>query len=390
MTKELKDVSAYILRGNPFHNGHAAVLRKALSTSKLVVVLIGSSGKARSLKNPFTFAERKSMIERWYTTEFGLSPNAPALKIMALQDYPYSNSTWIQSVQSLVKRAVTAFCVERTRDGIPTILTDIYLTGSDRDDSTWYLSSFPQWKLDLIAPVDPHLDLSATSVRKVLYESNLFASDFAALELKVPRSTRQFLQAFAGTGGLETLRREYKYIKMYKDSWKAAPYAPTFVCADAVVIQSGHVLVVERGAEPGKGLWALPGGFVKQNQRMEDAAIDELMEETGIRLAEGKKGEEITKSMLRGSIKGKEIFDDPERSARGRTITMAYLFRLDDEKPLPKVKGMNVPLHESGGEVIVETAKAWWIPLDQALSQTDKWFEDHNDILKIMKDQKDV
>lgn len=390
MTKNLKDVTVLIMRANPFHNGHAAVLLKALKSSKLVVVLIGSSGKARSLKNPFSFKERKQMIESWYANTTGLALENSQLKILPLQDYPYSNSTWIQSVQSLVKRAITDFCIEQTKLGTPTILTDIYLTGSDRDDSTWYLNSFPQWKLDLVQPIDQHLDLSATSVRRVLYESDLADADFKSLDAKVPRWTRMFLQDFANKGGLDALRREHTYIKKYKDSWKAAPYAPTFVCADAVVIQSGHVLVVERGAEPGKGLWALPGGFVNQNERIEDAAVRELMEETGIRLVEGKKGAEITKAMLRGSIKGKELFDDPERSARGRTITMAYLFRLDDEKPLPKVKGQMVPEYESGGKEIIETANAFWLPLDQALSQTAKWFEDHLAIIEQFVPRMDV
>jgi bifunctional NMN adenylyltransferase/nudix hydrolase len=57
-----KDVSVYIGRFNPFHRGHAYVLEEALKTSKLVIVLVGSAGQARTPKNPFTFTERKEMI----------------------------------------------------------------------------------------------------------------------------------------------------------------------------------------------------------------------------------------------------------------------------------------------------------------------------------------
>ena len=60
------------------------------------------------------------------------------------------------------------------------------------------------------------------------------------------------------------LVEEQAYIKRYKDIWADAPYAPTFVTTDAVVIQSGHVLLVKRRTAPGKGLWALPGGFLKE------------------------------------------------------------------------------------------------------------------------------
>lgn len=378
-----KDVTVYIGRFNPFHNGHVHVLERALQTSKLVIVLVGSSGQARSLKNPFSFDERKAMIMNWFNgRKAGSQSN---LAVLPLRDFPYSNNLWIKSVQSTVKAEL------RTRAGD---LQNIHLTGSDRDDSTWYLSAFPQWKTDFVAPhfagpVTTVRSVSATSVREVLYTSKLTSDDFDGLSEKVPVATRAFLQDFAMKGGLEPLRQEYKFISDYKKAWSVAPYAPTFNTADAVVIQSGHVLVVKRGAQPGKGLWALPGGFVNQTERIKDAAVRELMEETGIRLAEGKRGEEITRNMLEGSIREKEIFDDPQRSARGRTITVAYLMRLDDTRPLPKVKGMNVPYYEADGKDEVETEEAIWLPLDVALTNTAMWFEDHHSIVEWAANVKD-
>ncbi|MCR2346213.1 NUDIX domain-containing protein, partial [Salmonella enterica] len=71
-------------------------------------------------------------------------------------------------------------------------------------------------------------------------------------------------------------------------------YDPTFVTSDACIIQSGHVLVIRRGALPGKGLIALPGGFVKSKQTLLMAAIIEAIEETGLKLADGKRWKEIT------------------------------------------------------------------------------------------------
>lgn len=423
MTTYKKDVTVYIGRFNPFHLGHAHVLERSLKTSKLTIVLVGSSGQARNLKNPFTFAERKEMIQAFVD-------QAPVgsigdLIILPLRDYPYSHNTWIKSVQHSVTTAVEQYCKEKTRGGNPMLLTDVHITGSDRDDSTWYLKSFPQWKKDFVdahnnRPANADGDISATSVRQVLYESRLFANDFASLDVKVPHTTTLFLWRFANAGKLESLRREYDFIKKYKERWStkpskqrvlaeaqqcgitaqpealqefaeafAPPYAPTFNCADAVVIQSGHILVVKRGSEPGKGLWALPGGFINQNERSADAAVRELIEETGIRLATGKRALEITESMLKGSIKDKELFDDPERSARGRTFTTAYLFRLDDTKPLPIVKGQNVPTYESGGKDIVETEDAFWLLLDRAIENPSNWFEDHWSIVNWAMSVKD-
>jgi bifunctional NMN adenylyltransferase/nudix hydrolase len=373
-----KDVCVYIGRFNPFHLGHAYVLEQALKTSKLVIVLIGSAGAARSPKNPFKFAERKAMIEKW---ALGVNSDA-VLRILPVRDFA-SNNVWITSVHATVKSAMTAVAIEQN-----IILNDVYLTGSDRDDSTWYLNAFPQYRQALVPamshkPGDPS-DLSATSVRKILYESDLADDDLAALSAKLPQSSIRYIDNFIRTNrlALEALRVEYNAIKDGKAKWAGSPFPVTFQTADAVIIQSGHVLLIRRGNQPGYGLWALPGGYVNQHERIRDAAVREAEEETGIRLTTGKNAVEITKKMLDGSIRAKELFDDPNRSERGRIITMAYLMRLDDTRPLPKVEGQNVPYYESDGKEIVETLEAKWVPLDRALELTDQWFEDHLQILE--------
>ncbi len=54
------------------------------------------------------------------------------------------------------------------------------------------------------------------------------------------------------------------FIERYRAAWKDAPYPPTFVTTDAVVVHSGHLPLACLRAEPGKGLWALPGGFMSR------------------------------------------------------------------------------------------------------------------------------
>jgi len=127
-----------------------------------------------------------------------------------------------------------------------------------------------------------------------------------------------------------------------------------------VVIQSGHVLMIKRRSEPGKGLWALPGGFVNANtdKSVEDAAIRELREETGIK---------VPAPVLRGSIVRSRVFDAVDRSARGRTITHAFHIQLPDGE-LPKVKGSD------------DAEKARWVPIAEVRS--DQCFEDHYEILQ--------
>ena len=54
------------------------------------------------------------------------------------------------------------------------------------------------------------------------------------------------------------------------------------LCVGALVQRGGELLMVQRGREPGKGLWSVPGGRVEPGEAMRDAVVRELMEETGL------------------------------------------------------------------------------------------------------------
>ncbi|MFI9213268.1 NUDIX domain-containing protein [Streptomyces sp. NPDC053253] len=82
--------------------------------------------------------------------------------------------------------------------------------------------------------------------------------------------------------------------------------------ADVVVTTTdGYVLLIERGWDPFKGQWALPGGHVDPGETSRAAAARELAEEAGVYAAP----EELDQL---------GVWDQPDRDPRGRYVTVAY------------------------------------------------------------------
>ena len=108
------------------------------------------------------------------------------------------------------------------------------------------------------------------------------------------------------------------------------------------------VLLIERGINPYKGKWALPGGFLRMDESAEEGALRELKEETGLETA---------------YIKQFHTFTTPNRDPRERVITIAYyaLVRLQEV---------------TGGD---DAARAEWYALDKVPALAF----DHDQILRM-------
>lgn len=92
--------------------------------------------------------------------------------------------------------------------------------------------------------------------------------------------------------------------------------------ADVVALTpGGTVLLIERGWEPHKGSWALPGGHVDALETSRHAAVRELAEETGLHVAAS-------------DLRQIGVFDQPGRDPRGRYVTVAYAVVVPDDTPI--------------------------------------------------------
>jgi len=82
------------------------------------------------------------------------------------------------------------------------------------------------------------------------------------------------------------------------------------LAADALIIYKGKLVLIRRKNPPFEGLFALPGGFVEVGEKVEDAAVREAKEETGL---------DIRLIKLLG------VYSDPSRDPRGHVVSVCYL-----------------------------------------------------------------
>lgn len=334
------DFLVFIGRFQPFHTGHKAVVDRALREARQVIILCGSAYRPRSIRDPWLFSERETMMRG----AFEAAENK-RIHISPLLDVMYNDELWVQNVQKTVSGVVAAHH-ERIQEP-----AKIGLVGHNKDSSSYYLQLFPQWGSVAAAHQS---GLNATDLR-----AQFFAGEKAISADAFPVSVAGYLRKFQERSAYKAICDEFEFVQRYKSGWEKAPYAPTFVTVDAVVVQSGHVLLVERKAHPGKGLLALPGGFIDQKETLLTAAIRELREETKLKVPE---------PVLKGSLKAQAVFDDPYRSSRGRTVTHGFLFQLQPELSLPRVKGSD------------DAKKALWLPLGEL--DPKQMFEDHYFIIQ--------
>lgn len=329
------DTLVLIGRFQPFHSAHLEIVKRATALCSNLIIVVGSSNQPRTYKNPFTFLERERMIK---SATRGLDLQ---ISVVANTDTMYNDPAWAVRVQKLVAEH------SNTTDRIGVI-------GHKKDESSFYLSMFPQWGFENVDEIEP---LSAVDIRDLYFKPSV---NYNLIKGVVPLATLDFMLAFAKTEGYQQIIREREFIAEHNLQYASLKYPPIFSTADAVVIQSGHILMIRRRAEPGKGLWALPGGYVnaRTDKSVEDAAIRELREETMIK---------VPAPVLRGSIVRSKVFDAIDRSPRGRIITHAFHISLPDGE-LPKVKGSD------------DAEKARWVPIAEVRSE--ECFEDHYEIIQ--------
>ena len=333
------DTAILIGRFEPVHTGHLALLNRALEEAGKVIIIVGSAFQARSPKNPFTWKERADML----LGSLGDADRA-RVDVVPVRDY-YDEARWVHAVQQAVS--------ERTQPG-----SRIGLVGHFKDASSSYLSSFPGWEL---IPLARQGEIDATMIRNAYFGATAKTIPIALSPFHdvLPKSTRTLLERFATQPEFAELQNEWRMLRGYREAWASAPYPPVFVTVDTVLRCQNQILLIRRAHAPGRGLLALPGGFIEPRESIWQSCLRELVEETHC---------DVTPERLKQTLQSVHVFDHPDRSQRGRTITHAHYFDLGDS-PLPNVQADD------------DAAQVLWMPIDQIAGNEEILFEDHFQIL---------
>jgi 8-oxo-dGTP diphosphatase len=135
-------------------------------------------------------------------------------------------------------------------------------------------------------------------------------------------------------------------------------YPRPAVTADIIVIKitdnQREVLLIERKHPPFEGMWALPGGFLDMDETLEESALRELQEETGITGIE---------------LEQFHTFSKVDRDPRHRTITTTFIGYADENTPEP----------EAGDDA----ANAQWFPLHDLPPLAF----DHGEVMEMVKNR---
>lgn len=336
MSRDEAGLGLLIGRFQPFHHGHEKLCRVALEACERLLIILGSTRQARSIKNPWNEVEREAMIRA------SLPDIAPERLIFeGVPDVFYNEQVWLDLVEAAV--------APHAGSG------PVTLFGHHKDASSYYLALFPRWRY---VELPDYRNLSATPIREALLAAGHAGAQHRLDELgsDLPVASLPVLHQLLQAPEFAEACAEFEVMRAYRESWAGAPYTPIFVTVDALVECADQVLLVQRGRRPGLGLWALPGGFLDRHERLEAGARRELAEETGLDLAAH------THRLL-----ASRPYDAPERSTRGRFVTHLYHFKLDAAE-VPPVLGADDA-----------AAARWWRRED---IDPRMMFEDHHCILQ--------
>lgn len=333
-------VGYYIGRFQPFHEGHLEIVKGAFKNGiEKLHIIIGSAEQYATVKNPFSFNERVDIIK-----DFLIVKND--IEIHRLDDHP-SDDIWFRNLENLIKE----ICNE--------VDDEIYFVHSSRKDDKESeklnteickrLHHIPMW-------IENKIDTNATFIRKTLFDDSLMFIQYRKIyhawiwDSEKAKYNSNFIIA----------NNDYKIIKKIKENKEKYPYPINDVATDVIVwkgslkhLFENQILLIRRAKGCyGEGKLALPGGFLESELSLEENAVKELYEETGMKLNVD-------------DVEYSSLVDNPNRSFRGRIISFVYEHKVEDDFDFSNLKA-----GDDAGEIVI-------MSLNEILKNKGLFFEDH-------------
>lgn len=312
----------------PFHNGHVDLVKEALKNNDRVSI-IAFTEKA-SIHSPW------SPVELWNMIALSLTDHIDRIDVSFIDNLKYDDSTFYINLINEIKQ-----------------VKNPVLWASDYGNVEYNLV------LRTKIPIYKYAIVSDKSIKSSQIRKDFVSGEQELINDKVHPEVFNYLIQNRNDNAIKfiDLYNDFHFSESYKKT--SSKYDPVYMTADAVVTRADcKVLLVTRGKNPGMNKLALPGGFLDKNERLEIAAIRELIEETKIN---------IPFHELKNKIIDNKVFDDPKRSLRGRVITNAFHFDLSSYGSSIKVEGAD------------DAKKADWYDLRDLNGEV--MFEDHYEIL---------
>lgn len=279
------DYLVFAGRFAPFTLAHRHVVEQAMERARKVVMLVGSAFSAPVLRTPWSFDERALMIRLGVSDE-----HVRRLEILPLADYD-RDEDWVARVHQLVN----VFAQPHDKIG---------LIGHAKDHTSYYLRLFPEWGS---VDVENFEGIDATKVRKAYFGDRTGEIPFVAPVVKT------FLEQWGKTDAYWRFLYEHRAVEAYREKYGPGP----FLTADALVESGDKVLLIQRTKDPGRDLWALPGGFMNPGETFLQCALRELREETNF------------PTQLLGAPAHSDVFDSSVRDPRAHIVSRCFAWRIN-------------------------------------------------------------
>lgn len=324
--------AVFIGRFQPFHKGHLHSVCFALEHAAKLIIVIGGHRLAPSVRGPWSSEQRIDMI---------LSCLTPAqkkrIRFVTVRDRLYSEDMWVSNVIGEVSKIAED--------------SAIALVGHEKDASSYYLRSFPNW---VFLETGNYKGINSTDFRNSFFLTSVNHIDYSNISFKVANALKKYRK----TPDFKELQKKYKYVES-AIRFPKKTFTPDIVC-NSLLLTSRYILLVKNQDTLSKNLYSLPECELDQHDNAENCSLKNLAQTTKF---------DILSVNLKKYIKKSHTFQYAERFPVKTQQAVVFFYKLDLDV-LPKVSSNK------------KMSSVEWVLLDDLFLIEDKFYADHFQIIQ--------